>query len=125
MEKMLITSVFAISHEFSTLPKKYCINSLPHKFNFNDPENNHIQKTSWEKEKLLVTSIFSFSQNVFYSFQRKFQILSRIYFDVCKCFQFGFGQVFVVWQRVVPDLNFGQQMPSTWTRLHFSHVVKS
>ena len=31
-----------------------------------------------EKEKILVTSIFSFSHNVFYPFQSKFQILSCI-----------------------------------------------
>ena len=37
-------------------------------------------KTLWEKEKMLVTSIFFFSRNVFYSFQPKFQFLSHDYF---------------------------------------------
>ena len=46
-------------------------------------------KTLWEKEKMLVTSIFSFSHKVFYSSQHKFQFLSQIYFVVCKCFEFG------------------------------------
>ena len=34
------------------------------------------------------TSIFSFSHNVFYLSQNKFQFFSHIYFVVCKCFQF-------------------------------------
>ena len=46
-------------------------------------------KTLWEKEKMLVTSIFSFSHNVFYPSLNKFQFFSYIYFVVCKCFQFG------------------------------------
>ena len=47
------------------------------------------KKTLWEKEKMLVTSIFSFSHNVFSLSKIKFQIFSHIYFVVCKCFQFG------------------------------------
>ena len=48
-------------------------------------------KHFWEKEKMLVTSIFSFSQNVFYTSQNKFQFLSHIYmyFVICKHFEFG------------------------------------
>ena len=46
-------------------------------------------KTLWEKEKLLVTSNFSFSHSVFYSFGE----LSAIFIDfeivVCKLFKFG------------------------------------
>ena len=49
---------------------------------------------------MLVNSIFSFFHNVFYPFQNKFLTLSHIYFVVCKCFQFGQGQNFVVWWRV-------------------------
>ena len=33
---------------------------------FNDPQERYLLKTWWEKEKMLVTSIFSFSHNVFY-----------------------------------------------------------
>ena len=32
---------------------------------FNDPEIESFLKTLWEKEKMLVTSIFSFTDNVF------------------------------------------------------------
>ena len=34
----------------------------------------------WEKEKMLVTSIFSFSHNIFYPFINKDQYFSPIYF---------------------------------------------
>ena len=44
----------------------------------------------------LVTSIFSFFYNVFYSSQIKFQFWSHYDFVVCKCFEFGQGQNFPV-----------------------------
>ena len=44
-------------------------------------------KTLWEKEKMLVTSIFPLSHNVFYPSQTKFHFFIYIYFVVCKCFQ--------------------------------------
>ena len=45
---------------------------------------------------MLVTSIFSFSQNVFYPSQNIFLFLSYI-FDICKYFEFGPIQNFVIW----------------------------
>ena len=64
--------------------------TLYHTFKtFNDPEKEAFLKTLWEKEKMLVTSIFSFSHNVFYPSQKEFLYLSYIYCVVCKCFQFG------------------------------------
>ena len=56
----------------------------------NNPKKKKIAlKTLWEKEKMLVTSIFSFSHNVFYPSQSKFQSFIYIYFVVCKCFNLG------------------------------------
>ena len=46
-------------------------------------------KTLWEKEKLLVTSNFSFSHSVFYSFWELFAIFIKFEIVVCKSFQFG------------------------------------
>ena len=40
-----------------------------------------------EKEKMLVTSIFSFSHNVFHPSQKEILYWSSVYFFVCKCFQ--------------------------------------
>ena len=55
---------------------------------FNDPKIEAFWKHG-KKEKMLVTSIFSFSNNVFYPSENKFQFFSHIWFVVCKCFQFG------------------------------------
>ena len=57
-------------------------------------------KTLWEKEKKLVTSIFSFSHGVFYSIKEINHHLSNTEFVVCKCFQFGNVQNSVVWEKV-------------------------
>ena len=61
-------------------------------------------KTLREKEKMLVTSIFSFFHNVFYSIKHRNYPLYYIYFTVCKCIQFGQGQIFVVWELVKKPL---------------------
>ena len=55
----------------------------------------HTTSSIWYKVTLhnitpqLVTSIFSFSNNVFSPFQNNFQIFTHIYFVICKCFQFS------------------------------------
>ena len=41
-------------------------------------------KTLWEKEKMLVTSIFSVSNNLSYPSKNKCPFLSQIYFVICK-----------------------------------------
>ena len=46
-------------------------------------------KTMWEKEKLLVTSNFSFSQSVFYAFGHIPAIFIQLKVVACKLFQFG------------------------------------
>ena len=46
-------------------------------------------KTLWEKEKLLVTSNFSFSHSVFYPFQNFSAVFIKLEIVVCKLFQFG------------------------------------
>ena len=46
-------------------------------------------KTLWEKEKLLVTSNFSFSHSVFYPFGELSAIFIKFEIVVCKLFQFG------------------------------------
>ena len=66
---------------------------------FNKPEEEAFLKTFSEKEKMLVTNIFSFSQNVFYPSQNKFQYLINIFCCL--------------------------QMLSIWTSLVFCRLVKS
>ena len=50
-----------------TLQKKATINSLPTDSDFQRSWVKSLLKALWEKEKMLVTSIFSFSHHVFYS----------------------------------------------------------
>ena len=46
-------------------------------------------KTLWEKEKLLITSNFSFSPTVFYPFWEIYIIFIKLKIVICKLFQFG------------------------------------
>ena len=46
-------------------------------------------KTLWEKEKLLITSNFSFSRSVFYQIGELSAIFIKLEIVVCKLFQFG------------------------------------
>ena len=50
-------------------------------------------------EKMLVTSIFSFSHNVFYPFQTEILFWSYIYFVVSKRIQFGKEEKCAIWER--------------------------
>ena len=43
------------------------VNPLLHRYSFRRINNRQLLKTLWDKEKLLITSNFSFSHNVFYS----------------------------------------------------------
>ena len=63
---------------------------------FNEPEERAFWKTWREKEKMLVTSIFSLSHNVFHPSQNLF-FFSNIHFVVCKCFQVRPVYNFAVW----------------------------
>ena len=53
---------------------------------FNNADKEAL-KTLWEKEKMQVTSIFSFFHNVLYPFQNNFQFLGYVYFVVYKSFE--------------------------------------
>ena len=46
-----------------------CLNTFPHNDTFWWPLETSLLKTLWEKEKLLVTSNFSFSHSIFYQFK--------------------------------------------------------
>ena len=50
-------------------------------------------KTMLEKEKMLVHSIFSFSNNVFYPVKDRCNALTNTFIVICKCFQYGPGSL--------------------------------
>ena len=71
------------------ISKYTMINPFPNKPWFLRVCNTSLLKTLWEKEKLLVTSNFSFSHSVFHPFRELPTIFIKIEIVVCKLFQFG------------------------------------
>ena len=69
------------NHEYS--------NPFPNKPWFLRVCSTSLLKTLWEKEKLLVTSNFSFFHTVFYLFGELSPFLIKFKIVVCKLFQFG------------------------------------
>ena len=65
------------------------INPFPNKPWFSRVCSWSLLKTLWEKEKLLVTSNFSFSHSVFYPFGELSAIFIKLKIVVCKLFEFG------------------------------------
>ena len=63
------------------------VNPFPHKL-FLSICSTSVLKKMWEKWKLLITSNFSFSHNVFYPFGRLSAIFIKFKVVVCKFFQF-------------------------------------
>ena len=59
---------------------------------FHALEEKSLLKTFWEKKKMLVTSIFFFSHNVFYPMKDKFIILSNINFNLSSANAFNLGK---------------------------------
>ena len=66
-----------------------CINHFPNNPWFLRVCRISLLKTMWEKEKLLVTSNFSFSHIVFYPSGEIPAIFIKFELVVCKLFQFG------------------------------------
>ena len=75
---------------------------------------------------MLVTSIFAFSHNVFYSIKKRKYHLSNTYFVVCKCFQFGPVQTDVIWylKSVQPQSACRLQMYNIYN-LELSNILLS
>ena len=76
-----------------------CLSPFPNKPCFLRVCSTHLLKTPWEKEKLLVTSNFSFSHSVFYLVGELSAIFVKLKIVVCTLFQFG-SLKFVIWERV-------------------------
>ena len=73
---------------------KFChlviwVNSFPNNSWFLRVCSTSLLKTLWEKEKLFITSKFSFSHSVFYPFGEPFAIFIKVEIVVCNFFQFG------------------------------------
>ena len=65
------------------------VNPFPNKHWFLHIYSTSLLKTLWEKEKLLVTTNFSFSHNVYYSFGELSAIFIEFEIVACELLQFG------------------------------------
>ena len=80
-------------------------NPFPNKAWFLRVCSTNLLKTQREKEKLLVTSNFSFSHSVFYLFWKHLCHFQQIWSCCLQTLQFWNSLKFVVWERVKVDLN--------------------
>ena len=85
------------------------LNPLPHHPDFSRPCTRSLLKTLWEKEKMLVTSIFFFCHNVFYPSQNKFCFFQSWLF--CRL------QMFSIWTKF-KVLSFGKELKPITTQCH-------
>ena len=93
----IISVLFGVCCRTSTSKS---INFFPNKPWFLRVCCTSLLKTQWEKEKMPVTSIFSFSHSVFYSIKEINHHFSNFQFVICKCFQFGHVPNSVILERV-------------------------
>ena len=84
------------------MPPWGSFNPFPNKPCFLRVCSTSLLKTPWKKEKLLVTSNFSFSQSVFLPIVELSAIFINFRIVVCKLFQLWKSLKFVVWERVNP-----------------------
>ena len=69
---------FTLSHFIDSII--FRLDSLPYNLEFDDPEKEAFGKAFWEMGRMLITSIFSFSYNVFYPSLNKFEISRHNHF---------------------------------------------
>ena len=80
---------YIVVREIIVLQYMVRLNPFPNKPWFLRVCSTSLLKTLWEKEKLLVTSNFSFSHSVFYPFEELSAIFVKLRIVVCKVFEFG------------------------------------
>ena len=129
-EKLLVTSNFSFFHiVFKRVALltcknqkglKICINAFPNKLRILCVCSTSLLKTLWKKEKLLITSKFSFSHRVFYPFGKLSAIFINFEIVACKLFQFEaskicrLGKDYALFCQILPHIHFsysGHQLP--------------
>ena len=118
---MLVTSIFSFYHnifypsqnKFQFFTQVYFSFLSSYRLTFYHTiltfNKRSLLKTLWEKEEMLVTSIFSFSHNVFYPSQNKFQFFSHIYLSSANAFSLNqskilsFGKELIVFSVVMRE----------------------
>ena len=87
--EIIVCKCFQFGHGDTFFVSRKCFNPFPNKPWFLRVCSTSLLKTLWENEKLLVTSVFSFSHSVFYPFGELSAIFIKFEIVVCKLFQFG------------------------------------
>ena len=77
-------------------PKYACCLTLPHN---NDPHIGSLLKTLWKKVKMLVTSISSFSHNVFYPIQNNFHFSVTLILLSANAFNLDQSKILLLYNR--------------------------
>ena len=75
-------------------------------------------KTLWEKEKLLVSSNFSFSHSVFYPFEELFAIFIKVRIFCLQTLSVWKSLKFVVWERDISEFRISDHRDFSGRRLH-------
>ena len=83
----IVTRVFSFYIHTNFLFKS--IKPFPNKPLFLRVCSTSLLKTLWEKEKLLITSNFSFSHSIFFPFGELSAVFIKLEIVVCKLFEFG------------------------------------
>ena len=63
--------------------------------------STRLLRTPWKKEKLLITSDFSFPPSVFYPFEEISAIFTKFEIIICKLCQFWMTLKFFIWEKVI------------------------
>ena len=93
----MLPSELKIGAIFEVVDEYLWLNPFPHNDTFWLPLETSLLKTLWEKEKLLETSNFSFSQSVFYMFWITFFYFRQIWNCRLQTFSVWKSLKFVVW----------------------------
>ena len=101
---LLFSFYFHTSYSSGSM-KHLTLNSFQNKPWFLHVHSSSLLKTLWKKEKLLVTTNFSFSHSVFYPFGELSAIFIKFEIVVSKVFQFG-RVIMVFFGKRVKDICF-------------------
>ena len=99
------------------------VNPFPNKPWFLRVYSTSLLKTLWEKEKLLVTSNFSFSHSVFYLFEELSAIFNKIEIVVCKPLSIWTSLKLAVWERVKCTCRVKNCKKVRWKTRQKAHII--
>ena len=110
LSQLMIVSMM-VTYMWESSQYGVLVNPFPNKPGFLCVCSTSLLKTLWEKEKLLITSDFSFSHSVFYPFRRtlchfhKIQNCRLQTFSVWKSLKLSFGKGLILYHTIIILIN--------------------